>query len=224
LQAYISLFDIVTGKRVYNGRPNRDGTFLLYAMEGTRYELSVDPEHGNKTYFSKIFDLTSDRIPQVEKVHAVLKPVMPDDEFQLDGITFRDGTGEIDLASSDRELKRFARIVTSNPDLKFEVEVLFEGYQEDSIPSSPDLTEVTMDTVHWKYVDIDTLGQLYERDTASVKTIYHNNRTVIQAQSIVDYLISSGAGEQNVEGFANAVPATIPENKRTVVRARVVKM
>lgn len=224
LQAYISLLDIVTGQRVYNGRPNRDGTFLLYAMEGSRYELAVDPEHGNKTYFSKELDLTSDRIPQVEKVHAVLKPVMPDDEFELNGITFRDDTGEIDLTSSARELKRFARIVTSNPELKFEVEVLFEGYEEDSIPSNPDLTEVMMDTVHWKYVDIDTLGQLYERDTASVKIIYHNNRTVTQAQSIIDYLISSGAREQNVEGFAHAIPATLPANRKTRVRARVVKM
>lgn len=224
LQAYISLFDIATGKRVYNGRPNRDGTFLLYAMEGSRYELSVDPEHGNKTYFSRVFDLTTDRIPQLEKVHAVLRPVMPDDQFELNGITFREGTGEIDLASSDRELKRFARIVTSNPDLKFEVEVFFEGYQEDSIQSNPDLTEVKTDTVHWKYVDIDTLGQLYERDTASVKVIYHNNRAVTQARSIVEYLISSGAREDNVEGFAHAVPATIPENRKTLVRARVIKM
>jgi hypothetical protein len=104
------------------------------------------------------------------------------------------------------------------------VEVLFEGYEEDSIPSKPDLTEVMMDTVHWKYVDIDTLGQLYERDTASVKIIYHNNRTVTQAQSIIDYLISSGAREQNVEGFAHAIPATLPANRKTRVRARVVKM
>ncbi|MGC1241897.1 MAG: hypothetical protein WA874_09920 [Chryseosolibacter sp.] len=224
VQAYISLVDIATGKRVYNGRPNRDGTFLLYAMEGSRYDLSIDPEHGNKTYFSKVFDLTTDRIPQVEKVHAVLKTVLPDDELILSGINFRESTGEIDLATSERELKRFARVVTSNPDLKFEVHVVFEGYKEDSIQSDPDLTEMRVDTVGWKYIDIDTLGQLYERDTVSTKVIYHNDRTVAQVQSIIAYLISSGASEQNVVGFANIIPATMPENKKTLVKARVIKM
>lgn len=224
LMAYISLFDIRTGERVYNGRPDLDGTFLLYAMEGSRYELSIDPEHGNRTFFSKDFDLTTDKIPQVEKVQAVLKPIMPEDELVLSGVTFQENSAVIDLESSDRELKRFARAVTSNPDLKFEVQVVLEGYQEDSIPSSPDLTEILIDTVHWKYVDIDTSGQLFERDTVSIKVTYHNDRTTRQAQSIIDYLISSGANTNNIAGFANALPAMIPENKKTVVKARITKM
>lgn len=224
LMAYIALFDTETGARIYNGRPDRDGTFLLYAREGSRYELSIDPEHGNKSFFAKGFDLRTDKIPQVEKVHAVLKNVMPDDELVLSGITFQQNSAVIDLQASDRELKRFARLVTSNPELKFEVQVLLEGYQEDSIPSSPDLTEMLIDTVHWKYVDIDTLGQLFERDTTSIKIKYHNDRTVRQAQSIIDYLISSGAGTGNVAGVAIAVPAIVPENRKTQVKARVVKM
>lgn len=222
--AYISLFDIERSERVFNGRPNSDGTFLLYAMEGSRYELSIDPEHGNKTYFSRNFDLTTDRIPQVEKVSAVLKPVMPDDELVLDGITFRENSGEIDLESSSRELKRFARVVTSNPALKFEIQVLFEGYQEDSIPSHPDLTEMMVDTIHGKFVDIDSLGQLFERDTMSIQITYHNNRTMQQAQSVIDYLISNGANENNIEGFANAIPAIVPETRKTLVKARIIKM
>jgi hypothetical protein len=115
-------------------------------------------------------------------------------------------------------------MVTSNPGLKFEIEVLLEGYEEDSVQSNPDLTEMTMDTVYWKYVDIDTLGQLYERDTASLELTYHNDRTVQQAQSIVEYLISKGAKEGNVEGFATAVPAALPDNRKIIVKARVVSM
>jgi hypothetical protein len=224
LMAYIALFDMKSGERVYNGRPDRDGTFLLYAMEGSQYELSIDPEHGNKTFFSRAFDLTTDKIPQVEKVEATLKPIMPEDELVLGGIIFQENSAVIDLATSDRALKRFARAVTSNPDLKFEVQVLLEGYEEDSIPSSPDLTEILIDTVHWKFVDIDTLGQLFERDTVSVKVTYHNDRTPRQAQSIIDYLISSGANTNNIAGVANAIPAVLPENKKTLVRARVTKM
>ena len=224
LQAYVSLVNIETGERVYNGRPNADGTFLLYAMEGSRYELSVDPEHGNRTYFSRPLDLTIDPIPQVEKVEAVLKPVFPGDEFILGGITFREHSAEIDMAASQRELQRFVRMATSNPELKFEVEVFFEGYKEDSIQSEADMTEARIDTVHWLYIDIDTLGQLYERDTASLSVVYHNDRSVQQSLAIVEYLVSKGIPEGRITGTAHAVPAVLPENKKTLVKARVTGM
>lgn len=222
--AYISLVDSSTGERVYNGRPNSDGTFLLYAMEGSRYELSIDPEHGDKTYYSKVLDLTHDPIPQVDKVRAVLKAAVPGDELLLSGISFREYSSEIDLQKSERELQRFGRMVTANPGLKFEIEVLLEGYQEDSLQSSPDLTEMFVDTVYWKYVDIDTLGQLFERDTASFDVTYHNDRTVAQAQSIVDYLVSKGARGGNIGWLGTAIPAALPENRKIVVKARVLSM
>jgi hypothetical protein len=225
LPAYISLVNTNTGERIYNGRPNSDGTFLLYAMEGERYELSIDPEHGDKTFYSRVLDLTREPIPQVEKVRAVLKPVSAGDEFVLSGITFHEYSSDINIEASQRELQRLARLVTSNPDLRFEVEVLFEGYQEDSVQSNPDLTEMVYDTVHWKYIDIDTLGQLYEMDTVSLKVRYHNDRSFQQVQSIVSYLISKGATEGSVSGLASATSAAVlPQNRKTIVRARVVSM
>jgi hypothetical protein len=64
--AYISAVDMKSGKRYYSGRPGPDGSFLLYLKEGTQYEFTVDPEQNHFTYFSRIFDLTSDKIPQIE--------------------------------------------------------------------------------------------------------------------------------------------------------------
>lgn len=221
VSSYLSLVDTETGERVYNGRPNSDGTFLIYAREGSRYEFAIDPEHGNMTFYSKAMDLTGESIPQVEKVRAVLKTLAPGDEFDLSGISFREYSGELDVTHSARALQRLARMVTENPSMKFEIEVTLEGYQEDSLQSNPDLTETRTDTVQWKYVDIDTLGQLFERDTASVKVMYHNDRTMQQAQSIVQYLISKGAREENVSGFSNAVPALTPGERKTSIRAKV---
>lgn len=220
--AYLSLVDTQTGQRVYNGRPNSDGTFLIYAMEGSRYELSIDPEFGNITFYSQILDLTEDPIPQVEKVRAVLKPVAPGDEIELSGISFHEHTSDIDLKRSERELQRLTRLVTSNPALKFEVEVMLEGYKTDSLQSNPDLTEILIDTVFWKYVDIDTLGQLYEKDTASVKITFHNDRTFQQTQAIIDYLVSKGASQDNIAGLAKAIPAVLPGSRKLLIRARVV--
>jgi hypothetical protein len=115
-------------------------------------------------------------------------------------------------------------MVTGNKDLKFELQILFEGYREDSLQSDPDLTEITVDTVMSKYVDIDSLGQLYEKDTVSVEVTYHNNRTMKQAENIIGYLISQGADSRNITGFVNAIPAIMPESKRTIVKARITKM
>ncbi len=224
LQGYISLVDVSSGQRVFNGRPDGDGSFLLYAKEGSRYELAVDPEHGDKTYYSRTLDLTADQIPQVEKVNAVLKSPKPDDEWILDGVSFRENSAEIDLDSSERELKRFVRMATSNPDLKFEIQVLFEGYMQDSLQSSADLTEVRVDSIPSVYTDIDSLGQLYQRDTVKVKVTYHNDRTMQQAQALIGYLVSRGMDEGKLTGYVSAMPAIVPGSKKTVVKARVLKM
>lgn len=223
LQAYVSLVNTDTGERIYNGRPDVDGSFLVYAMEGNHYELSIDPEHGNKTYYTRVFDLTGEVIPQVEKVSAVLKPLTAGEELVLDGISFQPRSAAIDMNASQRTLQRLTRMITSNPHLRFEVEVLFEGYEEDSV-QTPDLTEVAMDTVYWKYIDIDSLGQLFQRDTALLRFVFHNDRTYDQVQNIVEYLISKGVNGGNVSGVCGATPALAPESRKTIVKARVLSM
>lgn len=224
LPAYISMVDKETGERIFNGRPGPDGSFLVYAMEGRKYELSIDPEHADKSWHSQEFDLTRQPLPQVQKVRAVLKPLAPGDELSLSGLQFRENDAALDMQASQRELQRLARVVTSNPNLKFEVEVLLEGYREDSVQSDPDLTEIAFDTVQWKYIDIDTLGQLYERDTISLKVRYHNDRTFQQVQTIIEHLLSKGAQQNNVSGFGSATPAVVPENRKTTIKARIVNM
>jgi hypothetical protein len=220
LPAYVSIVDLNTGKRIYNGRPNSDGTFLVYAKEGSRYELSVDPEHGDKTSYSRTFDLTTENIPQIEKVHAVLKTLSAGDELEIEGIRFKEASPEIDLTASESALKRLVRMITANPELKFEIQVLFDGYEEDSVQYA-DLTEISYDSTLSKYIDIDTLGQLFERDTMILEMIYHNDRTLQQAQSVIDYLITHGGREGSLTGFGEAFPAALPEHKKSLVRVRV---
>jgi hypothetical protein len=220
--AYIAIIDLNTNKRVYAGRPAADGTYFVYLLEGTRYEISIDPEQSNVTYFSKQFDLTTDKIPQKEKVNAVLKKPAASDELPLDLVRFKPNSSSVD-PSSETELKRLARVAKANPDLKFEIQVLLDGYKEDSVPSDADLTEIISDSIHAKYDDIDTLGQLYKRDTVIAKTTYHNNRTIQQSQAIIEYLVAQGANAANFRYFGNAIPATIPGNRKLTVKAVVRK-
>jgi hypothetical protein len=218
IAAYISVLDLMTNKRVYSGRPNADGSYMLYLSEGTKYEMSIDPEQSNISYSSKQFDLTTDKTPQRERVNATLKQPAPGDELPLDFVVFKPNTSELDPVS-EADLKRFLRVAKANPQLKFEIQVMLNGYQQDSVMSNPDLTEVIVDSLHTQMDDIDSLGQVYKKDTIIVKTTYHNDRTLQQAQSIISYLGSQGASTDNFTYFGNAIPATVPENKKLTIKA-----
>jgi Tol biopolymer transport system component len=216
--AYLSVIDLSNNKRFYSGRPAADGSYLLYLMEGTKYEMSVDPEQSNMTYYSKQFDLRTDKIPQREKVNVTLKTPVPGDELPLDLVKFEPNSSKLD-ASSDTELKRLVRLVKANPALRFEIQVLLNGYEEDSVQVSPDLTEMVVDSILSQFDDIDTLGQLYKRDTIMVKTRYHNDRTFKQAQAIITYLSSQGIETSRLTYFGNAIEAILPENKKLTIKA-----
>lgn len=221
ISSYVSIVDLNKNKRVFNGRPYADGTFIVYLMEGSRYQLSIDPEQDHLTYFSKQFDLTTDKIPQVEKVSAVIKPLVKGDELALDGVVFKPGTSDLDMRASSTAINKFARLAKANPDMKFEIQTLLTGYLQDSLQSSPDLTEVVVDSVVAKYDEIDSLGQVFQKDTLVAKTTYHNDRTWRQSQTIADYLVSQGVKPANISVFGNAIPANLPEERKTIVKVRV---
>ncbi|HYG17819.1 MAG TPA: hypothetical protein VD816_02780 [Ohtaekwangia sp.] len=218
--AYISVMDLQANKRVFSGRPAADGTYFLYLMEGSQYEISFDPEQSNMTFYARRFDLTTDKISQKEKINVTLKKPAPGEELSLDLVAFKPASTELEPAA-EAELKRLARVIKANPQRKFEIHVLLNGYAEDSIQSDADLTEMTIDSVLAKYDDIDSLGQLYQRDTLVAKITYHNDRTLAQARRIVEFLAAEGADQSKLKFFGNAIPATAPENRKTTVKAFV---
>lgn len=216
--AYIAAVDMNTRKRAFTGRPAADGTYFLYLLEGTRYEISIDPEDGKNTYVGRQFDLTSDKIPQKEKLNAVLKKPVPGDELILDLVTFKPNSATLDASSQD-ELKRLVRLAKANPELKFEIQVMLSGYEQDSVKSSADLTEMSVDSIRRKYDDIDSLGQLYQRDTVVALVTYHNDRTAKQSEAIIEYLVAQGADRSGFTTFVNAIPAVTPENRKLTIKA-----
>jgi hypothetical protein len=217
ISAYITVTDLLSRTRVYSGRPASDGSYLVYLREGSTYEVSFDPEQSKVGFFAKQFDLTTDKIPQREKLNAVMKQPVEGTEFSLDMVKFKPGTSQLE-PSSEMELKRFVRMVKANAGLSFEIQVMLNGYMEDSIQASPDLTELMMDSIHTQVDDIDTLGQLVKRDTVIVKSRYHNDRTKAQASAIVEHLTRLGANTQNLTIFTNAIPAVLPENRKLIIK------
>jgi len=218
ISTYISVTDLSNNSRFYSGRPNSDGTYMLYLMEGTRYEMSFDPELSNIGYFAKQFDLTTDKIPQRERLNVALKQPEPGDEFSLDLVSFLPSSAEL-TPSSETELKRLTRLAKANPLLKFEIQVMLQGYEQDSIQSNPDLTEIAIDTIRTFVDTVDSLGMVSQRDTIVVNSFYHNDRTVLQSQHIIDYLVTQGADPNKLTSFHNAIPALTPEDRKLIIKA-----
>jgi hypothetical protein len=208
--AYISIIDLNTNKRVYSGRPNANGAYSIFLLEGTRYEMSVDPEQSNISFFSRTFDLTTDKIPQKEKVNVTLKQLQAGDEVPLN-VAFKPNTAIVDPAA-ESELKRLVRVAKANPSLKFEIQVLLSGYEEDTVKSSADLTELIVDSVRTRVNSMDTV---------LVRNTYHNDRTRAQAQALIDYFVSQGADSKSFRYFVNAIPAVTPQNRKLTVKAVV---
>lgn len=208
---YISVYDLVNGKRIFNGRPDRQGFFKLYLMEGSKYELSIDPEHDRLMYYSQQFDLTGDTLEQVVRIAPRIAPPATGDEIPLDLVEFHGNTTEI-VPASGAELKRVARLVRGNADKMFAIRVVMTGYEEDSIRSNPELTEVRYDSI-WTtvqvldsaYVDAaDTVVQV--RDTLVVRPTFHNDRTQKQAEVVVAYLEREGVPRDRLSIETSALP------------------
>jgi hypothetical protein len=104
------------------------------------------------------------------------------------------------------------------------IEVSLYGYQKDSVQSSPDLTEVRYDTTHFTVTTtaVDSAGVSTQttRDSVTVKTTYHNDRTVQQALEIVNYLIEQGIPSGAMAPSSRVFDA-IPEERKTVVKLKV---
>ncbi|MEO5976658.1 MAG: hypothetical protein ABIS36_13790 [Chryseolinea sp.] len=217
---YIAMTDLTTNKRAFSGRPNAEGNYMFYIMEGTRYEMSVDPEQSNVGFYGRIFDLTSDKIPQRERVNVILKQPAINDEFPLALVAFKPGTAELE-STSDAEIKRLIRLAKAYPQLIFEIQVSMKGYVQDSLRTNPDLTEMLVDSLKIPVASVDSSGQMLKRDSLVLKQLFHNDRTVRQAQSIIGYIVGRG-GDPNAFSFkTTAIPATTPEETTISIKAVV---
>jgi hypothetical protein len=221
--AYISLLDRGSDTKVGSARPDKNGNFFLYLKEGIRYSVAIDPEIDTYTFFTKDYDLTTGRINTMDRLDATLKPAQPGDELLLDEVVFKPQSAELEH-SSHRQLDRAVRLMKSAAATGYSIEVDLYGYMRDSVQSSPELTEVQHDTVHYIVMTSSTdstgLVTQTEHDSVVVKTTYHNDRTVHQALEVVNYLIGQGVPSSGVQPVSRAFEA-IPEERKTLVKLKV---
>jgi hypothetical protein len=220
VSSYVSVVDVKTQERIFSGRPGVDGSFFLFIKEGTIYELSVDPEDGSLTYYSKQYDLTKNEPLRNDKLSVSLKKISAGDELMLDAVRFKPYSSELETSSA--ELNRIARLLKSNTDMNFEIQVTLNGYAEDTTRVNPDLTEEIATTSTQTFSTTDTLGNITTRDSVMVKIIYHNNRTEQQANAVVEKFIAMGVNRSNLSISTNkkVMPDEAMKNTEVKIIAR----
>lgn len=215
--AYITVYNLDEEAKVFVTQPSKDGSFLAYLTYGHRYEISVEPALDHYTFFSRTFDLHGESNAQVEKVSVVLTPTTSDAVLDLEGIQFEPRSTNL-RSTSKQELGRLVRLMRSNPDKSFAIEVTLFGYLEDSVRSTPDLTEVTYDTTRIPVtyqVDSVTTGT---RDSLVIRARYHNDRTLGQARALSNALVREGIPAGKLACSGNAIAEALPEKRRTEVQ------
>jgi hypothetical protein len=222
--SYITVFNQKDQSRIFNGRPSATGSFTIYLNEGSKYDLSIDAELDNFTFYSKIFDLTNDKFPQIEKISTSLKPVSPGDEIELTGISFKPNSFELASASNE-ELRRVVRMIKGNPSLQFNLDITLYGYRQDSVQTDADLTETYADTLRIPvlYTVTDSasidVGKTLTKDSIVIKPMFHNDRTPHQSLEIVNYLVGQGVPAKNLSVSHQAI-AALPENRKLLVKIK----
>jgi hypothetical protein len=218
--AYIALQDSDTRSKLNAARPEKDGSFVLYLKEGAKYTIYIDPEQDNYTFFAKDYDMTEGRINTMAKLDVSLKQLAPGDELVLNQVSFKPQSAELQ-ESSQQQLDKVIRLMKGASSLKFSIDVELYGFQSDSVLSDPDLTEVVHDTIHFTVTRTmtDSTGlQVSEtHDSTSVRTTYHNDRTVEQAIEVVNYLIGKGVPASGVMPISHVFVA-VPGERKTLVK------
>ena len=217
--SFVTVFSVRDQNKVFSTMPGKDGAFVAYIKEGGIYDLSVDPQKDNFTFFSKIYDLTGEKFSSLEKVSVTLKAAAAGDEITLDGISFKSGS-EMNPSSS-QELRRLTRLMQGNSNRSFSIAVTLLGYQKDSVRSNPDLTEVIVDTVRIPVIyKIDSVTTA-TRDSTVIHTTYHNDRTPQQAKALADYLVNQGIPASRISHSGKALTEAVEENRKTMVNVIV---
>jgi len=162
--AAVQAYDAITGEKIQFTTTDEDGSFFFILPEGRTYDFSIYPADNRHSFYSALYDLQTMPTSEREKLDLSLKPLQSGAILDLNVIRYRPYT-DLLLDESAFELRRIARLMQKNPDLKFEVAAYIDTLYTDSIQSSPDLTETTIDTV---FFDLSKIPEEMAESTDSL--------------------------------------------------------
>lgn len=214
---FVTVYRLEDQHKLSMTQPATDGSFLLYLNYGSLYQLVVEPADEHYTFHSKVIDLRRDGNPMIERMAFTMEKVAPGTLLDLTAIEFETSSASL-KAGSELELSRLTRLIQGNAERSFGIEVTLYGFEQDTVRSNADLTEVAYDTTRIPVTyQLDSVTTA-TRDSLVIHTRFHNDRTLRQAQAITEALIRQGISHGRLASSGKAVVEAIPEKRRTVIQ------
>lgn len=147
LEAEGIVFDAVQRKTFSRFSINNTGTFSIALPEGTTYDISLTPKDKSYWYYSKLYIL--DSVPSRDRItiKVEFEKIEPGKPFINESLLFEPHSANVSDLSSF-ELRRLASLLNAHPNYDLKVNTHLYNYQEDSLRSNPDLSEVRNDTIY----------------------------------------------------------------------------
>ena len=199
LQAEVRINNFETGKLMsYVVSNGSDGSFTAVLPAGNLLEVSYSERSGSKTFLSQIVDTRELRGSRRVYPSIVIQEVQQGMTLPLNAVLFEPYTSKVEQGSNG-EVLRLVRLLKKHPELSVEIDVYQKEYIEDTLPSTPDLTELKVDTVITFDVpiDVDTLTNA-DKDSLLAE-INDTLMYSINDTTIVDNYMARMAGLDSVE-------------------------
>ena len=203
------------------------GKFSVFLAEGADYDVAVLDPNFNSFFDSKMMHLNTIEKTKREAWKVNLRPIAKNAKFELHGVEFEENSSYLSTTSSS-DLDRVKLILKNNPSLNLEVGVHMKEFRKDSVKSSPDLTELILDTILVKKeIEKEVQVMVAVPDTSvsdsistdefkvdsvlqtkivkeivevnKVKRTYHNDRTQKQAEAVEKYLTAKGVPANRIK-------------------------
>jgi len=160
LEAIVQVYDVDSKKLATAVRAAQNsGAFYLLLKGGAKYDLSINPSKSDYLFHSEMIDLSELESSNFERKTVSLKKIQSGLVFTASNIAFQPNSAELQ-ESSLAEIRRLSLLLRNNPGVNMEIGAHLGEYLSDSIPSSPELTEVKIDTVlnpAYEYFKADSL-------------------------------------------------------------------
>ena len=156
LNATLTVFNIDLRDRLFNEKIGSKGDFSIVMNEGSHYDLALKSDDQAYMYYSKIYALDEIGNRDKQNLRIELEPMSVGSEYET-AIRFKEYTSELDDLSTF-ELRRLADLTRRNSNMKFELNIYQNNYQEDSVFSDDDLTELEIDSIYVERTVADTIS------------------------------------------------------------------
>ncbi|MEM7548316.1 MAG: hypothetical protein AAF363_01480 [Bacteroidota bacterium] len=226
IQAIVSAYDIDLGQEIYVGLNEEDGTFKTFLPEGHLYDLSFFPLNNDHSFKSFTYDFTTPETSKKENFEISLEPLSNGTQFELENLRFNIYSSDVSN-QSEIEINRLKRLLQKNPSMEVELEVNAEKIFSDTIVSSPELTELIIDTVYnpidlavLDSIELDSIFHIeafvFNEDStqylSEIDTTFYNDRTEKQALKLSEKLLLEGFPEEKFTVIGNSGPEGLPSD------------